>query len=475
MARRRRTSSSSTRGRSRSRRRGRDRRGHRDRHDGRSRRQRHARRSAGRSNSGGRRQRDERGQWHNGGRQQGGDRGLWTNGGRQQGGDRGLWNNSGRQQGGDRGLWNHGGRQQGGAASQWNDGGRQRQDEQGQWHNAGRSSQWNLGGRHRGAYHQSTWAWPQGGEQQEVWEQQGHVEPRGAWEQQGLRFSAFARTGQLAKQQAKHQARPPPEPTTDEDLYDSGSLPLQDMSDSWDVAMANARSDPFRVPCVQEAKVAGQLLPLRVPPASEIGEFAQGLATFMPQSPPSILHNAATVLLAAECSIDASAEVQAFSWKGPGVEAHFVPTSPLNAWYRELDATSRDSHVWGHSTHWTSAPYILREGCVRPQSWRQGAADAALGEPELPTTGFFCQASQGALTEWGIKQAAGKVLKMARASCGPIIIGIINHAPNHATVEGGGNWKIQACARTAGLCRGPDSYCARRARLPSSTMRRRSS
>ena len=179
------------------------------------------------------------------------------------------------------------------------------------------------------------------------------------------------------------------------------------------------------------------------------------------QSPPSILHNAATVLLAAECSIDASAEVQAFSWKGPGVEAHFVPTSPLNAWYRELDATSRDSHVWGHSTHWTSAPYILREGCVRPQSWRQGAADAALGEPELPTTGFFCQASQGALTEWGIKQAAGKVLKMARASCGPIIIGIINHAPNHATVEGGGNWKIQACARTAGLCRGPDSYCAR--------------
>ena len=109
----------------------------------------------------------------------------------------------------------------------------------------------------------------------------------------------FARAGQLAKQQAKPQARPPPEPATDEDLYDSVSLPLQEMSDTWDVAMANARSDPFRVPCVQEAKAAGLLLPLRVLLASEIGEFAQaGLVTFMPQSPPSILHNAATVLRA---------------------------------------------------------------------------------------------------------------------------------------------------------------------------------
>ena len=214
----------------------------------------------------------------------------------------------------------------------------------------------------------------------------------------------FTRAGQPAKQRAKPRARPPPEPATDEDLYDSVSLPLQEMSDTWDMAMANARSDPFRVPCVQEAKAAGLLLPLRVPLASEIGEFAQaGLATFMPQSPPSILHNAATVLLA-ECSIDSSAEVQAFSWECPGVQAHFVPTSPLNAWYRELDATSRDSH-WGHSTHWNSAPYILEEGCVRPQSWRRGAADVAMREPELPTTGFFCQASQDPLSEWGIKQS----------------------------------------------------------------------
>ena len=48
--------------------------------------------------------------------------------------------------------------------------------------------------------------------------------------------------------------------------------------------MDNAHGDVFRVPRVQEARAAGELLLLRVPFSSEVGQFAQGLCAFIPNS-----------------------------------------------------------------------------------------------------------------------------------------------------------------------------------------------
>ena len=42
-----------------------------------------------------------------------------------------------------------------------------------------------------------------------------------------------------------------------------------------------------------------------------------------------------------------------------------------------------------------------------------GREDAPMGVRELPNNRFFCQACQGHLSTWAMKQAPGKVSKMA--------------------------------------------------------------
>ena len=37
--------------------------------------------------------------------------------------------------------------------------------------------------------------------------------------------------------------------------------------------------------------------------------------------------------------------------------------------------------------------------------------------------------SQGALSEYNIKQAVNKILMMARGSCGPLLVGLVSHTP----------------------------------------------
>ena len=107
-----------------------------------------------------------------------------------------------------------------------------------------------------------------------------------------------------------------------------------------------ARANVHRVPCVQEAKTAALQPTPYAPPVLDVEAFAQDLAALIPSCPPSILHNTATIFLAAGCSADSISEVQAFNWRVPGVAAHFLPTSPVNSWYRELDATAPDCHAW---------------------------------------------------------------------------------------------------------------------------------
>ena len=108
--------------------------------------------------------------------------------------------------------------------------------------------------------------------------------------------------------------------------------------------MSNARADVHRVPRVQKAEASGVQPALYAPPAFDVEAFAQDLAALIPSCPPSTLHNTATIFLPAGCSVDSISEVQAFNWTAPGVVARFLPTSPVNSWHRELDATAPDCH-----------------------------------------------------------------------------------------------------------------------------------
>ena len=119
-----------------------------------------------------------------------------------------------------------------------------------------------------------------------------------------------------------------------------------------------ARADVHRVPCVQEAKTAALQPTPYAPPVLDVEAFAQDLAALIPSCPPSILHNTATVFLAAGCSADSISEVQAFNWRVPGVAAHFLRSIAGTGATRNRSGLSRLG-ASAHSTHWNSAPFIL--------------------------------------------------------------------------------------------------------------------
>ena len=66
----------------------------------------------------------------------------------------------------------------------------------------------------------------------------------GSGNEQHSCFNVFARAKQEARQQ---QAWHPEKAADEEDTYDASSLQLQEMTDTWDVAMRNAHAYSMRL------------------------------------------------------------------------------------------------------------------------------------------------------------------------------------------------------------------------------------